>query len=323
MSTDDHIDSLDAALNDPEGSTPEPEDNAPPAGDQTGADAVEPEADAAEDGSQDDGQDDGQDDNSQNQAGDKGTVPHGALHQEREQHKATREALAQRDTTIAQMNETFGKVMGQVGSPQQQPAAPAPIEVPDVSDDPVGHFQATQEQQQQQIDNLVGQQASPEEIQRQQQVQQMQSRAQAESNDAAQRDPEFWNRYSYAQQAIRHDLKLQGNTPDQVETIAQSWEENVMVNAVNSGKSYPDLITEYANGRGFETWRKGQGGQQQPGDKMRQLQAGANASGNLAGSGDASVGGKAKAGTLENLAGLSGTDFDKEFEKMKQGGKLG
>lgn len=317
----DHIDGLDAALDGPTAAPEEDAGQEQAQPEQTGFEAGVAEGDADQTA---DGGDEKEKVAGEEEA-DKGTVPHAALHQERELHKATREALAQRDMTITSMNETFGKVMGNLGDGQQEARGPRQIEVPSVDEDPVGHFQATNKNLESRVEYMQGQQPSPEQAQAQHEQQQRQARAQAESNSAAEADPGFWHQYSFAQQAIRHDLKLQGYSAEQVEAIAWNWEDGMMGNAQNAGRPFPQLIKEFADGRGFQQWRQRQTGNgQKPsaGDKMAQLQAGAKAAVNVAGSGDAAPG-KGKSGTLENLSSLQGSDFDKEFEIMKRSGRLG
>jgi hypothetical protein len=312
MSTDDHVDGLEAVMNSNEA---EIEEQAEASSQEDVAKAIEPAEEPEPKAEEPKAE--------EPKAEEQSTVPHAALHSEREAHKGTKAALVQAQNAMQGMERAFTNVMDRVG----QPAVPPPKEIPDVAVDPVGHLQERITAAEEQVKNLAGAQPSPEQQQQMQAQGHRTQRAQAESNAAASADATFWPKYNYAQQAVRHDLRLQGYDHEQVETIARSWEEGLMENAERAGRSFPDIITEYAAGRGFDRWAASlgggnNGGQPDGGDKMKTLRAGAEAAQSLGGSGDVAQG-SGKSGTLANLANLDGADFDREFESMKRKGRLG
>jgi len=64
------------------------------------------------------------------------TVPHAALHEEREMHKATKRMLTETNQRYSLMEERLNKILGMVEESQKSPAVP----VPDFEEDPSGYI---------------------------------------------------------------------------------------------------------------------------------------------------------------------------------------
>lgn len=178
------------------------------------------------------------------------TVPHQALHAEREEHKKTRSALEQekrdRAADMARLDERL-RIIQQVQTPQEQ-AKPA-AEVPDPETDPIGFLKHVQQQQKAEAERSQQTQAQQRDAQERQ----------AFVNDYVgvvdeyrKSSPEFQDAYNFALNARASELSFMGMSPMQVKQALENEELGLALAAVKAGRHPGDQLMEYAKLRGWK-----------------------------------------------------------------------
>lgn len=224
-----------------------------------------------------------------------GTVPHGAMHREREMRRELEGKLAKQEA-----------VLQEIIARQQQIAQENQAPAPDPDEDPIGHFQH-------EIDQLKQTQQQRQMYEQQQlQAQRMEQERQHFVDTYAadlrqyQRDkPDFNEAYQHVATVLDKQLQAAGWTePTQRETMLRDYETRMAAQAWQSGRSAAEVIYEFAQAQGYGASSE---------NKMETIQRGQQASTSL------STGGRTDASnevTLETLSDLEGAEFDKAFAKL-------
>ncbi len=167
------------------------------------------------------------------------TVPHGALHQERERRKAVE---AQLQTQQEQINQLLARI--QVPQSDEQEQAP-----PDLNDDPVEFFKH-------QLDAIKQEQTETQErIEERQQIEQAQQFEQSYINDLTTRgqsDPEFKGAIDYLFEATVANYKSQGATDEEAKQLTMRDAYSIAANAHNNGWDIGKQFYGFAYANGYK-----------------------------------------------------------------------
>lgn len=190
-------------------------------------------------------------------------VPHAALHEERERRKAV-EAQAAQDRLRAEerINMLLQRV---VQAPPQQTQAPtpqvAPLVIPDMDKDPVGHIvgriaqqNQAMEQQQQVLQNVVQVLAAAgQQNQQSQAVNQVQQRAMAMEREFAAATPDYVQAVAFLGEHRHRELQEAGWT-DPAERQAMISQEAIGIasRAIQMGRNPAEVVYGLAKHRGFQ-----------------------------------------------------------------------
>lgn len=176
------------------------------------------------------------------------TVPHQALHEERERRKAV-EAENRR---LAEQHARFEERL-KVIQELQKPKEDAQPKAPDPQEDPIGALRFLQEQLAAQEQQRQAQTREQQEAQRAEQVwQQVQNHAQAQWQEFAAQNPHANEAYEHVMKSRSRELKAFGYSDAQVREALQREEAQALIYAVQNGISAPEMIMAYAEARGFQ-----------------------------------------------------------------------
>lgn len=239
-------------------------------------------------------------------AGKPRTVPHQALHAEREEHKKTRAALEeerrQRAADMARLEERLRIIQG-VNQPQEQPATEP--DIPDPNKDPIGFLNWQREQA-----LKAREQGKQTEAQRAQETerQRFTSDYVAAIHDYGGKQADFKDAYDFAMQSRAAELRLFGATEEQVRQQLENDELSLAWAAVQSGVHPGERIMEFAKSRG---WAK-KAPAPDPAAAVERIAAGQKAGKSLSQVGGAPAGGEM---TAEALLKMSNEEFFAWTEK--------
>lgn len=229
------------------------------------------------------------------------TVPHGALHAEREEHKKTRSALEQERqkhaADMARVEERL-RIIQQMQAPPQDQQKPA--EMPDPQTDPIGA-----------LNFLLAERKAGQEQAQQHAVQtRQQQERQAFVNDYVtavadykSKNPDLQDAYNFALAARKTELEYMGMNPQQVREALENEELALAVNGIQRGIHPGDMIMGYAKMRGWQP-------KAQPGGaaaEVERLAAGVKGGKSLSQAGGGATPGQM---TAEQLLKMSDEDFD-------------
>lgn len=251
----------------------------------------------------------------------KGFVPNTALRQEREARRAAEKQAQAKERDFATL-QTRLETLAQLAQAQNQPKPAVPEEIPDITVDPVGHFQVKTAQLEQRL--------AQEQQWREQQTQQQtaQNNVQRLTQIAASQEQEFAKThadYNDAATMVREQeaayLRLLKIPEDQIQMRLAQGAANIAAQALQMGMNPAEFIYETAKSRGYKPKAPNGNGsaqtQAQPAavaQATQQIQAVAR--GQVAGQSIGQIAGAASPPTtLESLLKLS----DKEFAEATKG----
>jgi hypothetical protein len=219
------------------------------------------------------------------------TVPHGALHQERERRKAVE---AQLQTQQEQINQLLARI--QVPQDAEQEQAP-----PDLNADPVEFFKH-------ELDTLKQEQAEAQErFEERQQIEQAQQFEQSYINELTTRgqsDPEFQGAIDYLFETTVANYKSQGATDEEAKQLTMRDAYSIAANAHNNGWDIGKQFYGFAFSNGYKPQA-----QEDPApdldQKLETIQKGQEKNKTLSGKG----GGAPEPMSLEKLVNMSDDDF--------------
>lgn len=253
------------------------------------AEAPEPdeiEADAGEDNSPNDGR--------------PKTVPHAALHKERERRKALEAELQQMRDFKARLEERQ-RMVAEMQATQQRPPQPEPPRIPDPEEDIFGAVKATQAQLQQFQRQQAMQAAQAAEMQRQNAiVEQYRQEARARVSQ----EPEFLDAYKHLIESRRQELAALGTIPPQfIEQRVMADEFAIVQEAMRNRRRPTDVVMEWAKARG---WRQDRAAASPTaGSDLSRISDAQRASKSLSGTGGSPTGPM----TVERLVNMSEKEF--------------
>jgi hypothetical protein len=246
------------------------------------------------------------------------SVPHAALHKERERRKAVEAEFAKLRENYARADERMA-ILNEAMKPKEEPKPKTPLEEPDVdpNEDPLGAIAQLSRRNK----FLIEQQSRATE----------ETRAQSEARatfegvqrtyreDAARvmaANPAFKDAYTFLMKMRDAEYQALGVTdPAQRAAAIARDEAQIVIDAVKSGRSPAETIFAIATARGFTA----PNGQMKPTAsataataKLQQLRNGQAAAQTLSGTGSTPN----DPLTAESLANMSQTDFDAMLEKM-------
>lgn len=188
------------------------------------------------------------------------TVPHAALHEERELRKAAEQRLAEIERQAADdrrqrqiLEERTNLLLGRMGQlqPAQQPAQQP--QLPPVEQDPLGHFNGRMQQHEQVLGELVrAAQGRGQQEQQAQAVQALQSRMVAAESEFRARTPDYDNAAQHLLDVRHRQLTAAGFT-DPAERMAMIRQEAVglAAQAVRSNRNAGEIVYELAKIVGY------------------------------------------------------------------------
>jgi hypothetical protein len=229
-----------------------------------------------------------------------GFVPHGAFHAEREERKKLEQRLEAERIRIAKMEERFNLVL--------EKTKPA---VPDIAQDPVGHFQHKLQQTEAELEQA---RKFREEQANRARLQEDHQRFMSAYHGAAQQferqQQDFGQAYAFLAQSRIEDLTAAGYDFVQAQQLAQEDELRVVAKAFQDGVNPAERMYALAKRRGYAP--KPKEGEKSPAEqKLETIERGQKASPEFSPSSQ----GKPKL-TLAAIAEMSDEDFAKlDWEK--------
>lgn len=238
----------------------------------------------------------------------KGFVPHKAFHAEREKRKELERQSAELAEKQARLEERL-KVLAEIKDEAQKKQESAPEEqIPDINEDPIGHFQARIAQQQKVIDELNGKtQQSQQQQEQAAQFNQVVTEYKSQAMQFKQEKPDFDAAYNHLLSARAKEYAMLGVPEAEIPASISQDELGIVLRAKQLGKNPAEVIYALAMERGYKPGAGGEdvdnGGNGK--ERLEQIARGQNAAKSLSSAG----GGKAPDISLENLANMSNDDF--------------
>jgi hypothetical protein len=244
----------------------------------------------------------GQREQVQQQADDKpkpGFVPHQALHEERRARQELQRELAEIRARLKAQEEERARA--------NQPS------VPDLADDPVGHFAMKTDMTAKELAE-VREKLTKQEQERQQaeQRERFQLTVASHEREFAKQTPDYMEAMEFIRAKRDSDLQIYGVVdPAERLKIIQNEAMGMAWNAIQSSENPAKRAYELAKNWGFKPKS------QKADEKIETLQKGAEAAKSLSGKGAASPGQISP----EDLLEMSDEEFDKHWDKTMRGGK--
>lgn len=256
------------------------------------------------------------------------SVPHSALHKERERRKQTRAELeelkvkyARADERLAILNDAVLGKSQQNGQQQQQEQPKNPLDEPNINpdEDLLGAFRQMQRRtsflQQQQSQFTQAQTARDA-------FSQVTQNYHADAQRVMQEKPDFRDAYTHLVETRMKELEFLGMTdPEQRKQTVIREEADIVISAMKSGKSPAEVIYNFAVARGFRPNAAppangaGAPSQKTPAQqKIEQVRNGQNAAQTLSNTGGASHEGL----TMAGLANMSDDEFARVVDTMSK-----
>lgn len=179
-------------------------------------------------------------------------VPSSRFKEESERRKAAEKEFAEyRQRT----EDRFTQILQRFSQPQQPAPQPAPVpEIPDVTKDPIAHFQAKFDAQQREIERLTQGTRQTQAMTQQQQVDEaVRLTVQSQENKYRAATPDYEDAVKYLQNSRREELEDLGFVnPAEREMMIQQEAYAIARRAVQAGKSFPETIYSLAQRRGYK-----------------------------------------------------------------------
>ena len=186
------------------------------------------------------------------------TVPHQALHAEREKRKAAeaKAAAAEQKAAVeaAKFAERFQMLAAAVQATQPAPQAPAPAEIPDVNTDPIGHFKALYEQTQKAVKEQSAILTGFQEQQKQaREVSELRAWGTQQEQAFMAQEPSYVAAMDHLKQSRHAELEAVGITdPAQREALIMQDVTQIAQAARQQGVNYAERLYNVALKRGFQ-----------------------------------------------------------------------
>jgi hypothetical protein len=255
------------------------------------------------------------------------SVPHAALHKERERRKAVEAEYAKARESQARLDERLA-ILNEALKPKEEPKAPPnPLEEPDIdpNEDPLGALAQAQKR----VNFMRDQQArSMEESRAHSEARQTFARVQADYRADAARlmavDPAFKDAYAFLVNMRHAEYEALGVTDVNERNAAIARDEaDIVINAIKAGRPPAEAVYAIAKARGFKPVAPAApaaGGMRptasatQATAKLQQIREGQAASQTLShagGSPDVTL-------TAESLVAMSEDEFSVLFDKLSK-----
>jgi len=230
------------------------------------------------------------------------TVPHAALHEERERRKATEAENARLREERARFDERL-KVIQELNAPKPQ----EPDLGPDPEADPVGAIRWMREQQAKRGEQDRRSAAEQEETQRQQAMRSHLIEAyKADANQFRQQTPDFGDAYQFLLQSRQAELSAIGYSPAEINAAIQEDELAIAHRALSNGRSAAEVVYNLAKGRGYAK-KEAADPNEDAGKRIEKIAEGQERGKSLAQAGGTAAGTEM---TAERLLKMSNAEFD-------------
>lgn len=211
----------------------------------------------------------------QEQPGQQKTVPHKALHAEREEHKRTKSELIEARERLARLDERTNMILAQMNQrqqPEQEQTQANPLgEIPDATVDPVGAIAWVTQQ------IAAQKQAEQEQVRQYQEQQQYEQQANAAIREAdvvltqaVQQDATVQEAFEFATNAVKSEIARMGYSGQQADQLFQQELVKFAANAPRDPQGIAERAKAVARYYGWTPQAANQ--QQSPADKITQLQ---------------------------------------------------
>lgn len=237
-------------------------------------------------------------------------VPLAELMAERKNRQAWEQTAAQQQQ---QLTETLKMLQERAKSlaPEEQAKAPDPMQ------DPQGFAVWEYEQHKKQVAELNEWRKQQDQLnQRSAQLQQAASWAQSQEMEFSKTQPKYSEAYKFATESRTKEYTALGYTPDQIQQLLASDNQNIVALALQQRKNPAQLIWDYANAKGFVVAEQ----KKVPDldDKVKTIAKGQEAAKGLTGT---AGGAPTEINNLADLAAASedmdDEEFSKAFDKLK------
>lgn len=238
------------------------------------------------------------------------TVPHGALHEERQKRKQLEKRNADNEARIARMEKAWEEAQKRL-----KPAEDAP-KAPDFDTDPAGWLKHQLETTGKTVQQLQ-QERETETKQRQQQAQEQNfiARVQADEVEYTKEQPDYPEAATWLRDKRIRMFELAGMSPQEAAQAVYGESIYYAQNAIRTGRNPGEVFYGLAREMGYS------GPKPKANDadaKLERLAKGQEKSSRMGSGGES-----AENITLAQLAELDGPDFDKEWERLRKKGLLG
>lgn len=292
------------------------QDKAPVAGPEEADDSAEMEA-LAKDVGEDDAEDadEGEGGAGKQQESDKKdpserTVPHGALHEERQKRKALEKRAAEYEARMAKMERAWEEAQKRL-----QPAEDAP-KAPDFDTDPAGWLKHQLETTGKTVQQLQQEREAETKLRQQQaQEQQFIARVQADEAEFTKEQPDYPEAVTWLRDKRIRMFELAGMSPQEAAQAVYGESIYYAQNAIRSGRNPGEVFYGLAREMGYSGPKPKQN---DAAARIEKLQKGQERSSRMSSGGES-----AENITLAQLAELEGEEFDKEWNRLRKKGLLG
>lgn len=259
------------------------------------------------------------------------TVPHAALHEERERRKSVETLLAEERKARQVGEERLNMLLQRFAQPQPAPVAPQPVAptspLPDMEKDPLGFIiakfnqQNTQLTQQSEVLNSVVQaiQQQGQQSQQQQQANTVMQHAMALERQFANTTPDYQQAVAYLADQRHRELEAAGyrDIGQRQQVISQEAQE-IARGAIQRGENPAEVVYKLSKIRGFTApaAAAANGGDQQAApteaERLAQVQRGQQQAGRSVG---AMRGSGPPTWTVQSVIGMSDQEFAAFLDK--------
>lgn len=236
------------------------------------------------------------------------TVPHAALHEERELRKAAEQRAIEAERARQTMEERVNILLHRAGqlAPEQQQQTPQP-QIPPMETDPVGHLTARLRQTEQQLADLArAAQGRSSQDQQAQIAQALQMRTIAMENEFRAKAPDYDNAARYLAEARHKQLTIAGVTdPAERQAFLAQEAFSLAARAAQTNRNPAEIVYDLAKSFGYTPPAAAAPPAPEAADRIQAItqgQAQARTLGNARGVGPAGV-------TAQTLAAMSEEEF--------------
>lgn len=181
-------------------------------------------------------------------------VDYGAFHAEREKRKSAETGRQEAEKQLATAMGRFSVLEQLARQTQPKPVGEAPVEVPDINTDPVGHFKALYEQSQNKISDLDKWRQNQESQQTQyQNVQRLTQIALTHEADFSKTTPDYQDAASYVRAVRDQELQAMGyNDPAARQQIIHQDALQIAAQALQGNMNAAEVVYNIAKARGYQ-----------------------------------------------------------------------
>lgn len=184
-------------------------------------------------------------------------VPLAALHEERSKVKELREKQRVMEERFNQLQT----VVTQRLTPQQQRQE---VQIPDIAQDPVAHFQAQNVALRQQLESLGRPvQEITQRMAQQEQYQRVKMHVGSQEAEFSKEKPDYAEAVNHAQQADMQALKALGYDEMTARNMVVQQYDQLTIQLINQGKNIPESIYAFAQSKGYQPKAAGQASAQE------------------------------------------------------------